>query len=102
MILVRQTFKAKYGKAGEVAGHIRESSAVVSRVLGSNHHWRVLTDLTGAFDTVVLEIEQQSLAEWEQTRVSMFQHAEFRESIAPLMDLLESGESQLFTIEAEG
>ena len=102
MILVRQIFKAKYGKAGEVASRMREASSVISRVLGEDHRWRVMTDLTGPFDTVVFEIENDSMAEWEKTRSTMFQHPEFRQSIAPFMDLLDSGESQLFTIEAQG
>ncbi len=102
MILVRQTFQAKYGKAGEAAAIMREASTVVSQVLGPGHPWRVLTDLTGSFDTVVLEIQVESMGDWENIRSSMFQHAEFREAIAPSMDLLQSGSSQLFTIEAEG
>jgi len=102
MILVRQTFQAKYGKAGEVVGHMREASSVFSQAIGHGHSWRVLTDLTGPFDTVVLEIHAESMAEWEQMRSSMFQHAAFRETIVPMMDLLESGNCQIFTIEAEG
>ncbi len=102
MILVRQTFQAKYGKAGEVAGHMREASSVFSQAIGHGRPWRILTDLTGPFDTVVLEIQAESMADWEQMRSSMFQHAAFRETIAPMMDQLESGASQLFSIEAEG
>ena len=102
MILVRQTFKAKFGKAGEVAAQMTEHNAVLSRVLGSDHHWRILTDLSGEFDTVVLEIEVQSLADWETTRGRMFQDPEFRASISRSTELLESGTSRFFTIESQG
>lgn len=102
MILVRQTFQAKFGKAGTVAAQMRESNEVISRTLGLNHHWRILTDLSGTFDTVVLEIEAESLGDWEQTRNAMFQNPEFLAAIAPGVELLETGSSQFFTIEAEG
>lgn len=102
MILVRQTFQAKFGKAGEVASRMRESHQIFSRVIGTNHHWRVLTDLSGAFDTVVLEIELENLAEWESARTRMFQDEEFRQAIARSTEMFESGTSQFFTIEAQG
>jgi hypothetical protein len=102
MILVRQTFKAKFGKAGEVAAQMKEDAAVFARTVGSNHHWRLLTDLSGGFDTIVLEIEMESLAEWEKTRTQMFQNAEFRETMSRSTDMFESGNARFFTIEAQG
>jgi len=102
MILVRQTFKAKFGKAGEVSAQMRDSAQMVSRVIGMSRRWRVLTDLSGPFDTVVLEIEVESLSEWEQVRSKIFQDAEIRQSMSRSTDLMESGDSQFFTIEDQG
>lgn len=102
MILVRQTFQAKFGKAGEVATQMTEDSAMLSKVLGTEHRWRVLTDLSGTFDTVVLEVEVESLGEWEQIRTTIFQDAEFRQAMSRSTGLLESGDLQFFTIEAHG
>jgi hypothetical protein len=62
----------------------------------------VLTDLSGSFDTVVLEVESESLAEWEQVRARLFQAQSFRESMARTQGMIVSGRNELFTIEAEG
>jgi hypothetical protein len=102
MILVRQTFQATFGTGGEIASRMRESGQIFSRVLGANHHWRLLTDLSGGFDTVVLEIEMENLAEWESTRSRMFQDEELRQAIASSAEYFVSGTSQFFTIEAQG
>ena len=101
MILVRQTFKAKFGRAGSVAAQMKEHRDVISKAVGSNNRWRLLTDLSGAFDTVVLEIEIESLAEWEKRRGEMFQDTEFREAIGRSAEEFESGNTQFFTIEAQ-
>jgi hypothetical protein len=62
----------------------------------------VLTDLSGTFDTVVLEIEAESMAEWERVRAQLFQAASFRESMARTQGMIVSGRNELYTIEAEG
>ncbi len=62
---------------------------------------RVLTDLSGPFDTVVQEFEVESLAEWERRRAQMFSSPEFEQA----MDGVEenpfvSGRAEFYTIEA--
>lgn len=50
--------------------------------MGGDHRWKVMTDLSGPFDTVVQEIEVASLAEWEIIRSRLFASAAFREAMA--------------------
>jgi hypothetical protein len=73
---------------------------------GAPRRWRVLTDLSGPFDTVVQEVGAESLAEWEKMRTRLFELAaireSFRESMARMQELVESGRNELWTIEAEG
>ena len=64
--------------------------------------WRVLTDITGPFDTVVLEVETDSLAEWEQAMPQMFASPEFQADIARSAEMTVSGHRALYTIEARG
>jgi len=65
MIIVRMVFQASYGKGGELAAAMAASAKQVVAEMGGDHRWKVMTDLSGPFDTVVQEIEVASLAEWE-------------------------------------
>ena len=99
MILIRQVFQTKWGKAGEFASAIAEGNREIAKALGRDYSWRVLTDLTGPFHTVVLEVELESMAQWEQMRSEMFQIPEIGEGMELTSDLVESGRSEMYTIE---
>lgn len=100
MILVRTVFQAKFGKGGELAQAMAQS---MQQAGSEGARWRVLTDLSsGPFDTVVLEGEASSLAEWEQRRAAMFSDPTFGENMARIADLIQSGRAELYTIEAQG
>jgi hypothetical protein len=60
MVLARMIFHAKFGKAAEVVSMMKQSGQA-----GSNQavRARILTDLTGRFDTVVLEMDAPKMAE---------------------------------------
>ncbi len=100
MILVRNVFQARFGKAGELARAMVEGS---QKMAGQQRaRWRVLTDLSGQFDTVVFEIEVDSLATWERARKEMFENKEWRDTFRDTSDLIESGRSEHYTIEGAG
>ena len=65
MILVREVFQLKVGKAKEAKALMQEAQ-VLGRKYGMAEG-RVLTDLTGPYYTFVLEHSYPSLAEWEQS-----------------------------------
>jgi hypothetical protein len=100
MILVRQTFQASFGNGGALARAMVENSQAVAATLGERR-WRVLTDLSGPFDTVVLEIEAASLADWEHVRGQLFASPELAASMASTAALIVSGSSALYTIEGQ-
>jgi hypothetical protein len=102
MILVRTVFQAAFGKGGELAAAMRASSDQMADDFGSGNRWRLLTDLSGPFDTVVLEVEMESLAAWERMRAEMFARPDFQESMAQTQGLIVSGRNELLTIEAQG
>jgi hypothetical protein len=101
MILVRFVCQAKFGKASDVVAGFKRSNEIAHTVASPNVRVRLLTDLSGAFDTVVQELELESLAEWERLRVAIFSNPEIQEAEASLPDVIVSGQTEYYTIEAE-
>jgi len=102
MIVVRTVLRAKFGTAGRLAASLSQASSAMMAEAGTPRRWRVLTDLSGEFDTVVQEVVAESLAEWETMRVRLFELAAFRDSMAQMQELVVSGRNELWTIEGEG
>jgi hypothetical protein len=102
MIVVRIVLQGKFGTGGRLAANLSEASKSMMVDMGTPRRWRILTDLSGPFDTVVQEIEAESLAEWEIMRVRLFELAAFRDSMATMQELVGSGRNELWTVEAEG
>ena len=76
---------------------LKEGAEMMRRIAGSNTKVRLLTDLSGPFDTVVQEVELESLAEWEQLRAKIFSDSEFQEAgESPFT----SGRAEFYTLEA--
>jgi hypothetical protein len=61
MIVVRNCFVAKPGMASKLAAQLKEAATAMP---GMTRH-RVLTDLTGDFNRVVLEYEAENIGEFE-------------------------------------
>jgi hypothetical protein len=110
LILVRQVFQGKFGKAGELAAVLQEANLALAREVGmgqgwralTGRGWRIMTDLSGPFDSFVLELEVESLAEWERIRRETFSSAKFRNSFARATEMVDSGRSELYTIVVQG
>src|SRR4051794_11538759 len=101
MIVVRQVLKAKYGKAGDVVNVMRETKDIFGSLKGPRA-WRVLTDLSGPFDTVVLEMEIESLAAWDELRGRMFGDPNLQQIFSQIIPLLDGGSGELYTLEVSG
>jgi hypothetical protein len=99
MILVRIVCQAKFGKASAVVAGFKQSAEIVRTLTGPNVRSRLLTDLSGAFDTVVQELELESLAEWERLRAAIFSNPEVQAAEAALPDIIVSGQTEYYTIE---
>jgi hypothetical protein len=97
MILVRMVFRAKWDKMGDVVSNMKKGSAIIHRI--TNGRVRVLTDLSGPFNTLVEEIEVESLAAWEQLRVKIFTDPEFQQLQDMVESPFESGSIEFYTIE---
>lgn len=101
MILIRIICQARFGKASDVVAGFKQSQEIVHRVVAPDLRVRILTDLSGPFDTVLQEIEVESLAEWERLRTAIFSNPEVQEAEAGMPDVIESGRTEFYTIEAE-
>ena len=99
MILVRFVFQAKSGKAGQVVDQFKQNEEMMRRIMGPGVKVRFLTDLSGPLDTVVQEMEFESLAEWERLRAATFSNPEFQQAQASGESPFVSGRTELYTIE---
>ena len=102
MIVVRTVLQAKFGTGGKLAASFKETTSAMMAEMGTKRRWRVLTDLSGSFDTIVQEVEAESIAEWETMRARLFQLKAFRDSMAVVQEMVVSGRNELWTVEAEG
>jgi hypothetical protein len=100
MILVRFVCQARFGKASEVVAGFKQSNEIARTFVGPHVRARILTDLSGPFDTVIQELEVESLAEWERLREVIFANPEVQEAEAAAPNVIESGRTEFYTIEA--
>ncbi len=75
------------------------NTAQLSQTAGPNAHGRVLTDLSGPFGTVVLEIELESLAEWERVQAAMSVKHEGQEGSSGEAPAFTGGSQEFYTLE---
>ena len=95
MIVIRDVFQAKYGKGGELVKLFKEGR----ETWGSQYAFRILTDASGPFFTVVTETEVESLAAWESESGAIFSHPDFGEWFARMQPLVESGSRDFYNVE---
>ena len=96
MILLREVFQLKFGKAKEALALIPEGIALAAR--GGVKTERVLTDLTGPYYTLVLESTHASLAEFERSLEGELGAAEWSAWYERFKPLVESGRREIFRI----
>ena len=99
MIVVRNVFQLKYGKAKEAIPVMKEALQIQKRVLtGVDFSARVLTDLTGPFYVLVLEITAPNLSTFEAETGRLFADKEMQANMAKMAPLVESGYRDVYSI----
>lgn len=93
MILVRDVFQLKFGKAREAVAAWKDM-----RRYGNMGSMRILTDLVGPYYTLVLESTFNSLPEWEQQGRKIMGDPEWRKQYENILPLVESGHREVFNI----
>ena len=93
MLIVRNCFVAKPGQASKLAAQLKEAAAAAKI---PKH--RVLTDLTGEFNRVVLEYEAENVAEFEARMKDYATNPIFREKMKGYTDLYITGSREILQV----
>jgi hypothetical protein len=93
MLVVRNCFIAKPGQATKLAAQIKDAAST-----GKFPKFRVLTDLTGDFNRVVLEFEVENISEFEKQLKDYGTNEEFRAKMKGYTDLWISGSREIMQI----
>ena len=99
MIVVRNVFQLKFGKAKEAVAIAKESVAIQKKVLtGVDFSTRLLTDVTGPFYTLVLELTVPSLATFESYAPRLFADKDWQANYQKMAPLVDSGYREVFNV----
>ncbi len=93
MFVIRNTFVAKPGCAGKLAAQLKVAVAAF-QMPGA----RILTDLTGDFNRVIMEHSAESLAEFEKRFQEVMASPEYREKMAGYTDLWITGGREILRV----
>jgi hypothetical protein len=93
MLVVRNCFVAKPGNASKLAAQLKDAAATAKI---PNH--RILTDLTGEFNRVILEYEVENLGEFEARMKDYGTNPVFREKMKGYTDLWSSGTREILQV----
>ena len=93
MLIIRNCFIAKPGNASKLAAQMKEAAAVAKIP-----NYRVLTDLTGDFNRVILEFEVENVGGFEARLKDYETNAAFREKMEGYTDLWATGCREILQI----
>jgi hypothetical protein len=93
MLVIRNCFIAKPGHASKLAAQLKEAAAVAKI---PNH--RVLTDLTGDFNRVILEFEVEDISGFDTRLKDYATNETFREKMKGYTDLWTTGSREILQI----
>jgi hypothetical protein len=99
MVVIRNVFRLKFGKAREAVALFKEGIAIQKRVgAGMDFSTRLLTDVTGPFYTVVLELTVPNLAAFEGAAPQLMGDKDWQANYQKIGSLVESGSREIFTL----
>jgi hypothetical protein len=97
MILVRDIFQLKFGKAKDAKALAKEGESILNKY-GGGSTVRYLTDLTGPFYIFVMESTYENLAAFEKAMSETMGKKELGEWYQKFVPLIDSGRREIFTI----
>ena len=96
MILIRDIFQLKFGKAKDAIALLKEGMVLMKKA--GHPPDRVLTDLVGKYYTLVMEMTSESLASFEASMKQAFKDDAFEKWYQKFVPLVESGHREVFNI----
>jgi hypothetical protein len=97
MIVIRNVFRLRFGKAKEAVALVKEGVAIQKRA-GASFSSRLLTDVTGPFYTLVLELSVPNLGAFEAEAPKFMGDKDWQANYQKLVPLVESGYREIFTV----
>ena len=99
MIVIRNVFRLKFGKAREAGALFKESLEIQKRIgAGREFSTRMLTDVTGPFYTVVLEVSAPSLTAFEAEAPRLMGDKDWQAVYQKIGALVDSGYREIFSV----
>ena len=102
MLVVRSIMQAKFGYGGHLAAAATEGMEAFTKAHKDSPRWRVLTEISGQFDSVTLEVDVVSLDDWETARARMYALPEFEEFLDAMQEHVISGRLEFLNVESQG
>lgn len=93
MIVVRNCFVAKPGHASKLAAQLKDAAASVEDL-----KYRVLTDVTGEFNRVILEYEAEGIIEFEARMKHYMAEGPFRDKMKGYTDHWDTGSREILQV----
>jgi hypothetical protein len=97
MIVIRNVFQLKFGKAREAVAVMKDGLAIQKR-LGVDVSQRIMTDVTGDFYTLVLELTLPNLSALDGTMSKVMGDKDWQANYQKMVPLVKSGRREVFTI----
>lgn len=96
MIVVRDVFKLKFGKAKEAISLWKEGRDI----LKSAGHLpdRIMTDYTGTYYTLILETSFKNIAEFEDSLPHLFSNEKYQQWYQKFIPLADSGYREILKV----
>ncbi|HNF71092.1 MAG TPA: hypothetical protein PLP34_01695 [Chitinophagaceae bacterium] len=98
MYLIRECFQTKPGKAKELVKMFKAAVPHFEKTEGGKNY-RVMTDITGNYWTVVMELEVEHIGDFIGGLRQSTASPELKDIMKGYTELIESGSRQIFLIE---
>ena len=98
MLVARQVFQARYGRGDELVALFQELNRRLREEGATMPGFRILTDASGPFFTVVTEHEIESLAAWEGGFRDTMDRPWMEDWFARMVPLVESGSREFYNV----
>ena len=97
MIVVRNVFRLKFGRAKEAVALLKEGIAIQKRA-GVDMNQRLMTDLVGTFYTLVLGLTAPNMSNLDANMPKVMGDKDWQAIYHEFSSLAESGYREVFTI----
>jgi len=99
VVAVRQVYRALKWQIRPAVELLQRYGALLTH-FGVGRQPRILTDASGPMFQAVIEIETDSLSEWEDKRRALFREPDFQAWFAQLRSQVEAGTHEFYRVEA--